>query len=815
MKILRCAALLIAAVMTTGLHAIDHDARARELVGKMTLDEKISLLAGETPFSIRAIPRLGIPQVLLADGPQGVRNQTPHSTLYPCGVLTAATWDRDIARRVGESLGDDARARGIGIMLGPGVNIYRSPLSGRGFEYFGEDPYLAGETTSEYIRGMQSRGVSATVKHFAANNQEWDRHHASSDVDERTLHEIYFPAFRKAVEAGVGAVMNSYNPLNGVHATENDWLNNHVLKRQWGFDGILMSDWTSVYSTVGAANGGLDLEMPSPVWFTPEKLKAAIDAGRVSMATIDDKVVRLLRTYSRFGWLDGCMTDPNIPLDCPTSAQTALDAARGGIVLLKNEDNQLPLKGRTLIVGPYADRITTGGGSGFVSPFHSTSLADAMKQAHRNTVVLSDKDLYHNIAAEEVWTDATRSTRGFKGEYFSNRNLEGKPTMTRIDQTIDFDWGHSAPTEGMPADNFSARWTGWLAPSAEPRNLRLTAGGDDGFRVYLDSKLLFDVWNDHSYISRNYDLQIEPGKAMDLCIEYYENISEAKVDFALLSFDDSSLDKELRRADNVVVCTGFDSGTESEGFDRTFAMAQDKVDFIKRVAAVNPNVTVVLNAGGGVEMESWQDDAKAIVMAWYSGQEGGTALTEILTGKLSPSGRLPISIERKESDNPSAPYYHAASAPDNEARRIDYAEGIFCGYRGYDRSGVKPLYPFGYGLSYTTFDYSNLKLSPAEGNTVNVEFDIKNTGRMAAAEVAQVYVTDNECSVPRPVKELKGYEKVYLKPGETRHVSVVLDPWAFAFYDIDRSSFTIEPGVFTVSVGPNSADLPLSAEVKL
>ena len=246
----------------------DHDARARQLVDKMTIDEKISLLSGETSFSIRAIPRLGIPRVLLADGPQGVRNHAPHSTLYPCGILTAASWDRDIARRVGESIGDDARARGVGIMLGPGVNIYRSPLCGRNYEYMGEDPYLASETAVAYIRGMQSRGVMATVKHFAANNQEWSRHHASSEVDERTLNEIYFPAFRKAVEAGVGAVMNSYNPLNGVHATENAWLNNDILKGEWGFDGILMSDWTSVYSTVGAANAGLDLEMPKAVWFT-------------------------------------------------------------------------------------------------------------------------------------------------------------------------------------------------------------------------------------------------------------------------------------------------------------------------------------------------------------------------------------------------------------------------------------------------------------------------------------------------------------------------------------------------------------------
>ena len=814
LKLYKMAAISLAAIISTPLYAVDHDARARELVSKMTLDEKISLLSGETSFSIRAIPRLDIPRVLLADGPQGVRNHAPHATLFPCGILTAASWDRDIARRVGESIGDDARARGVGIMLGPGVNIYRSPLCGRNYEYMGEDPYLASETAVEYIKGMQSRGVMATVKHFAANNQEWNRHHASSEVDERTLNEIYFPAFRKAVEAGVGAVMNSYNPLNGVHATENAWLNNEVLKGQWGFDGILMSDWTSVYNTVGAANAGLDLEMPRAVWFTPEKIKDAIAAGRVSQAVVDDKVVRLLRNYSRFGLLDREQRDSTISLDYPVSAQTALDAARGGIVLLKNEGNLLPLKGRTVVVGPHADRITTGGGSGFVSPFHSSTPAGAMQAMRRNTVLLTDSVLFSDIV-NDVWNDSTCTEHGFKGEYFPNKTFTGEPVMVRSDSAVHFDWDNGSPCAAMPDDAFSVRWTGWVAPVDHSRQLKLHIGGDDGYRVFVNDSLVAGDWGNHSYSSREVQLPLAAGTPMSLRVEYFDNISTARVDFSLLELDERMLTKELRRADNVVLCTGFDSDIEGEGFDRPFGMAEYKVDFIKHVASINPDVVVVLNAGGAVEMDSWMDSVPAIVMAWHPGQEGGTALAEILTGKISPSGRLPISIERKQEDNPSDAWYHATSSPRGESPRIDYGDGIFTGYRGYDRMGTAPLFPFGYGLSYTSFEYSGLDVKVLGQDSVLVSFDVKNTGRMAAADVAQVYVSDTECSVPRPEKELKGYDKIYLKPGETRRVEITLAPDAFAFYDIDCHDFRVEPGEFCISVGPSSADLPLKASVKL
>lgn len=411
--------------------------RAADIVAQMTLEEKVSYLSGATSFSLREIPRVGIPTVLLADGPVGLRNHAPHSTLYPASVLSAATWNRDLLYRLGKSLGDDARARGVGILLGPGVNIYRSPLCGRNYEYFGEDPYLTGEAALAYINGVQSRGVMATIKHFAGNNQEWSRHHVSSEIDERTLFEIYFPAFQKAVTKGrVGAVMDSYNLLNGVHSTENAWLNKEVLRNRWGFKGILMSDWTSVYSTVAAANNGLDLEMPKGKNFTIDKIRAAIEAGTVDERIIDEKVRHILQTVMAFGIFDRNQKESDIPLDNPASAKTALELARDGIVMLKNEDGVLPLQGTVALVGPNATVITTGGGSGNVVPFTSTPLSVALAKMKPKTIMLTDDVIYEDITGQ-VFADSTQRLRGFKAEYFKNKELNGTPDVTRTDSSVD------------------------------------------------------------------------------------------------------------------------------------------------------------------------------------------------------------------------------------------------------------------------------------------------------------------------------------------------------------------------------------------
>ena len=789
--------------------------RAKEIVAKMTLKEKLRYISGYTGgFSICPVPRLGLPEVFMADGPQGIRNNTK-STMYPSGILSAATWNRDLNYRLGRGLGQDAKARGVGILLGPGVNIYRSPLCGRNFEYFGEDPYLSGEVAKQYILGVQSEGVIATIKHFAANNQEWDRHHVSSEVDERTLQEVYFAPFRKAVkEAHVGAVMNSYNLLNGVHASENRWLNIDILRDTWGFKGILMSDWVSVYSTVGAANHGLDLEMPTGEYLNEELLMPAIEQGLITEATIDLKVQHILQTLIAFGFLDKEPKDTSIALDNPHSRQTALDIAREGIVLLKNEGNMLPLKGRTVVMGSNAEVLVTGGGSGFVSPFSTVSIAEGLEQLQkRNTIRLKD-DLLFDDLKDAIYADEGKRQKGFKAEYFKNVELKGTPDATCMENQIAHDWGTGVPLEGFPADGFSVRWTATYVPVTNGL-VRMTMCGRGGYRAYINDQL---ICTDH-LPEREQVIEVEAGKRYRLRVEYHNYGGDARIGLKAGILNESLLKQTLAKAKNVVLCVGFnngdeDGGIEGEGADRSFALPKPRLELIRKVTSLHDNVVVVVNAGGGIDFSDWGDKVKAIVMAWYSGQEGGRAVAEILTGVISPSGKLPISIEHRWEDNPvSKSYYENMKFA--EYKRTQYSEGIFMGYRGYDKSGIKPLYPFGYGLSYTTFAYGNLMVEKNGVNRVKVTFDISNTGKMDAAEVAQVYVHDVKSSVPRPYKELKGYEKVFLKKGETKRVTIELEDDAFSYYDMDKQRFVVEKGDFEILVGTSSECLPLKGSITL
>ena len=789
--------------------------RAKEIVAKMTLKEKLRYISGYTGgFSICPVPRLGLPEVFMADGPQGIRNNTK-STMYPSGILSAATWNRDLNYRLGRGSGQDAKTRGVGILLGPGVNIYRSPLCGRNFEYFGEDPYLSGEVAKQYILGVQSEGVIATIKHFAANNQEWDRHHVSSEVDERTLQEVYFAPFRKAVkEAHVGAVMNSYNLLNGVHASENRWLNIDILRDTWGFKGILMSDWVSVYSTVGAANHGLDLEMPTGEYLNEELLMPAIEQGLITEATIDLKVQHILQTLIAFGFLDKEPKDTSIALDNPHSRQTALDIAREGIVLLKNEGNMLPLKGRTVVMGSNAEVLVTGGGSGFVSPFSTVSIAEGLEQLQkRNTIRLKD-DLLFDDLKDAIYADEGKRQKGFKAEYFKNVELKGTPDATCMENQIAHDWGTGVPLEGFPADGFSVRWTATYVPVTNGL-VRMTMCGRGGYRAYINDQL---ICTDH-LPEREQVIEVEAGKKYRLRVEYHNYGGDARIGLKAGILNESLLKQTLAKAKNVVLCVGFnngdeDGGIEGEGADRSFALPKPRLELIRKVTSLHDNVVVVVNAGGGIDFSDWGDKVKAIVMAWYSGQEGGRAVAEILTGVISPSGKLPISIEHRWEDNPvSKSYYENMKFA--EYKRTQYSEGIFMGYRGYDKSGIKPLYPFGYGLSYTTFAYGNLMVEKNGVNRVKVTFDISNTGKMDAAEVAQVYVHDVKSSVPRPYKELKGYEKVFLKKGETKRVTIELEDDAFSYYDMDKQRFVVEKGDFEILVGTSSECLPLKGSITL
>jgi beta-glucosidase len=799
------------------------EARVDSMLKKLTLEQKIDLLGGVDSFYIRAIPSIGFPRLRMSDGPLGVRSYGP-STVFG-GIGLAATWDPALAQRIGTVIGEDARARGVHFMLGPGVNIYRAPLCGRNFEYFGEDPFLSSRTAVAYIEGMQSQGVSATVKHFMGNNQEYDRHNMDSIIDERTMREIYLPTFEAAVkEAHVGAVMDSYNLTNGQHMTQNGYLNTDVAKKDWGFTGILMSDWTSVYDGVAAANGGLDLEMPSGEFMNRATLLPAVKAGKVSEATIDDKVRRILRTAIQFGWLDRDQTDLSISKLNPEGRQVTLEAARAGMVLLKNDGSLLPLeKGKIhsiAVIGPDAYPAQPGGGgSAEAKPFTPVSYLEGIANyLGSGAKVYYERGLptFDEIAKNtDFTTEASGGRPGLKTEFFTNATLSGAPAVIRTDKHVSYE-----PARGGDgaASDMSIRWSGYFTPTTPGDYLVFAQGPGEngGYRLYVDKKLVFDNWKDWYAFVSEVSLNFTPGPHQ-IELDYYVHGGWGKTPANLgIARPETLVTPEAKAvaasADTVVLAVGFDTSTEGESGDRTFRLPPGQDELINQIAAANKNTVVVMTSGGGVDMTRWIDHVPALFEAWYPGQEGGTALAQLLFGEFNPSGRLPISIERRWEDNAAHDSYY----PRDGEKKVEYTEGIFVGYRHFDKSGVKPLFPFGYGLSYTTFAYKNLTVSPAAGSeNATVAFDVTNTGTRAGADVAQVYVGDKHASVPRPVKELKGFARIEVNPGETRHVEVTLDRRAFSYYDVKNHKWTVAPGDFDIYVARSAAEIALTGKLAL
>jgi len=807
--------------------------RVESILGKMTLEEKIDMLGGVDGFFVRDVPRLGLPRLKMADGPLGVRNYGP-ATAMAGGVSLAATWDTPLAERVGTEIGRDARAKGVHFLLGPGVNIYRSPTNGRNFEYFGEDPFLASRIAVGYIRGVQSQGVSATVKHFMGNNSEFDRHNTDSLIDERTAREIYMPTFEAAVhEAHVGAIMDSYNLVNGAHASQNQHILTDVAKGEWNFDGLIMSDWFATYDGVAAANAGQDLEMPSGFFMNRQTLMPAVREGRVSQATIDEHVRRILRTAIRFGWLDREQLDASIPRFNQQGRQAALQAAREGMVLLKNDGNLLPLnRGRIksiLVVGPDAyPAVPVGGGSAGVQPFAAVSFLEGLG----NTLGPSVRVLYQRgIPSLSELAEATNFTNaaangqpGLRAEFFKTEDLQGQPVATRTERHINYGPGARA---SLPEGTTSSRWTGYYTPQAAgTHDIFVQSTGEDGGynRLYVDDKLVLDNWKVSMALTGYATLQLDAGPHK-VVLEQHGRSGwlGAKLRLGVVrrgSAVDAEAKQMAARADAVVVAAGFGPETESEGADRTFGLPPGQDELSQEMAAANKNTIVVVTSGGSVDMSGWVERVPALIEAWYPGQEGGTALAEVLFGDVNPSGRLPVTFERRWEDNPVHDSYYPAAG----TNRVEYKEGVFVGYRGYEHNNTKPLFPFGYGLSYTTFKYGNLTVRPAAASPANgastgalyeVSFDVKNTGTREGADVAQVYVGDTHAKVARPAKELKGFAKVSLRPGETRRVSVTLDRRAFSYYDAGAKQWRADPGDFDVLVGRSSEQIELRGKLTL
>lgn len=670
-----------------------------ELIKEMTLEEKIDMLGGKDNLAIKGLPRLNIPDVWCTDASAGTRCYG-RATAFPVPLALTATWSRDLQRKTGEAIAEECRAKGVSVLLGPGVNIYRVPTNGRNFEYMGEDPYLASELAVPYIKGVQSRGVITTIKHFACNNSDYDRHRMNSEVDRRTLEEIYFPAFKAAVQkADSKSVMCAYNPVNGVYASENRELLTDILRDEWGFKGFVISDWTCVYNSQGPVDAGLDLEMPFGKYMNAKKLLPLLKKGKITEKQIDDKIRNIMGAFFDMGIYSRPLLDDSYDPYSDEHSRISLDGAREAIVLLKNSNNILPLdplkKQKIVVIGFNAEETTTcGGGSCCIKSYDKVNILDGLR----------------DICSENCDIQFIRTNKL-------------KPRLTKSDR------------------------------------------------------------------------------------------------------------KEIESADVVLLSVGFTHIEESECYDRSWELPFNQNSLIEDVAELNSNTVVILTAGGGVETESWLNKIPALLHTFYLGENAGTAISEVLFGKVNPSGKLPFTMGKKWDDFASNSYYVIDPGKISPIRilgpqgsnllrkpwTVKYGEKLMVGYRHFDTNNIEPQFPFGYGGSYTEFNFSDIKLSSdtiGKGESIEIRVTVSNAGNFDGAEVVQLYIRDEESELPRPDKELKGFEKVFLKKGESKEVVFSINEEHLSYYNDKKNSWITEPGNFTILIGNSSRNILSELSIK-
>jgi len=803
--------------------------KIKALIAQMTLEEKVSLLAGANWWCTVPLPRLGLPAFKVTDGPIGARGAEfetgPTSDCFPCGTALAATWNPALVERAGQALAEDTQAKGAHMLLAPTVNIHRSPLAGRNFECYSEDPYLTARMAVAYIKGLQNKGVGACIKHFVCNDSEFERRSISSEVAERPLRELYLRPFQIAVrEAKPWAIMSSYNRINGTYASENARLLLDVLKGEWGFDGLVISDWFGTYGP-NVAQGGLDLEMPGPVRWMGQHALEAVQQGRVSEEMINDKVHRLLLTMQRTGALDQPALRPEQAVDRPEHRQVARQAATEAIVLLKNNNATLPLDAKRLgsiaVIGAHAKwPAERGGGSTRVNPHYVVAPLDAIQSKAGSKVGYAVGCSVHKLPQrlDPHWLTGGLAAGGLAAQYFGNRNLQGEPVYTEtLDKTEVF-WLLDTLPQTLKLSDFSGRFSGALTvPASATYEMSLSCVGQG--RLFIDGRQVINLWDTDTPTERENHharctLELAAGQAHQIVVEYASESTHDRQHFRLgcmacLPADSMQQAVDLAaRSDVAVVFVGLTGEWESEGFDRVdMELPGEQAKLIEQVAAANPNTIVVVNAGSPISM-NWLDKVEAVVQTWYLGQETGNAVADVLFGDVNPSGKLPTTFPKRLQDNPAYINYPG------ENSQVYYGEGLFVGYRYYDKKDVAPLFPFGHGLSYTTFAYRNLVLNQA-GEAVRVSLDVQNTGQRAGAEIVQVYVRDVQSRLVRPEKELKAFAKVELGPGESKTVTLTLDREALSYYDPTVKGWVAEPGEFEVLVGSSSRDIRLTGKFNL
>jgi beta-glucosidase len=783
----------------------------------MDLHELVSPLAGIDWWNTPAAA--GVPAMKVTDGPSGARGELfvggPPSVWFPCGAALGATWDVELLERVGAALADETRAKGAHVLLGPTVNLQRDPLGGRHFECMSEDPVLTAALCAAYIRGLQSRGVGACVKHLVANDAEDDRFEVSSDVDERTLREVSLVPFEHALRsAGSWAVMAAYNRLNGTHCSEHPWLLTTVLRDEWGWDGAVISDWFGTRSTVAAALAGLDLEMPGPPNHFGARLAAAVAADEVPRDTIEAKVDHLRRLAARAG-ADAAPPAPDGPGGRGRAIAVAYEAAASAAVLLRNEvvaDRPcLPLDrasiGSVAVIGPNAHReIAGGGGSARLTPMGVTTLLTALRRRLGDERVLYEPGCRNDRGTPSIDGSHARRSDGTRGVDVELLDRGGEVRVALRPSGFQVLLA-AEPWPGAPARGWTLRASCTYGPSATGEH-RFKLKTNFAAQLTVDGRVVLDTRTGDAGGS------VELIAGEDAAIEVTASPPDDGGGVFRYSlelrcappFPDDAIDRAVeaaRGADAAVVVLGLDGEWETEGRDRDdLSLPGQQAELVRAVAAAQPRAVAVVLAGSPVDL-SWAGEVPALLWAWYPGQEGGDALADVLLGEVDPGGRLPCTFPGALEDT-------LADPPSRGSGHVPYREGVFAGHRRYDHEWIEPIFPFGHGLSYSTFTLGPPRLSRSTidpGESVAVSVEVANVGDRGGCEVVQLYVRDVESSVPRADRELRAFAKVRLAPGETRTLELVLGPRDLAFWDVDASCWRAEAGSFELTVGRTSRDL--------
>ncbi|TDV61349.1 glycoside hydrolase family 3 protein [Pseudomonas sp. LP_7_YM] len=813
------------------------DKAAEKTLAKMTQEEKLAYIGGIGGWDVKPLSQYGVPQIHGADGGAGIRYTSQGNdsgVVYPSGPNLAATFNPRRAIDFGRALGYDTATGGYQFVTGPGMNLYRMPWSGRAFEYLsGEDPFLGASLGPAVINGIQQRRVWAEAKHYAGNDQETNRFILNQVMPERVLREMTLPPFESATKNGtVAMMMCSFQKVNGEYACENKHLIDGILKKEWGYKGLVQSDYNAVVHGLPAAQAGTDLDMMGGQ-MNSSVLKPYLDSGELDMATIDDKVRRILKNiylyqFDKFAPL----TTHN--MNSATSNKVALNIAREGIVLLKNQNDVLPLDKskvkRIAVVGNLAKYAPpTGFGSAHVDATHYISELSGLTQMAPNAKVEFLDGLSLDPAASPWTTTDSKGNEvsGMKTEFFTNANWSGDPSATRIDSHVDMDWSTDDIPSNGDTSNTSIRWSGKVTPTTSGDQV-FKVRADGAVRVWVNGEKIIDNGDGENITNKSIPptipvsgkIKLEAGKAYDVKLEYsrrdgYLSTMGGMVGVQM-AWASLTAPQDLSAYDAVVVAVGNSNEYEGEGFDHSFDLPEYQNELIQNIAKANPNTVVTMHGGTALKMSDWIDQVPAALHAFYPGQNGGQALAEILFGKVNPSGKLPISIERSVEDNPLYPDFPKFDNT-RTLKEISYKHDLtMLGYRGYDKKGTKPLFAFGHGLSYTQFTYNNISVTPgvAVGNTpIKVSFDLTNSGKRAGSEVAELYVGQQNPTVERAVKELKGYKKVFLQPGETRHVTIELNDRSLAYFDEASKQWVIDADTFNISLGAASDDIRLNAKL--